>query len=173
MSAFLDAVIHADDENLTDQSEFTSDGDNFEDDDDASDEEVANSTEPRKPRRAEIDPETMSEEDRESMRQRVIAQVEFYFGDAHYPKDQLMIDHAKLDAEGYIDIQVVMTFKKMRRLTQFAKFAAEALRGSEVVGVNEEGSKLRRKQPVRRPSSSTYFIDASFLCRCPKTWRMD
>jgi hypothetical protein len=145
MSSLLD-LVEAD---FSDISDVLSDGDNFErDDDDASEDEQKDPSEPRRPRRAEIDPFTMSEEDREALRLRVIAQVEFYFGDHHYPNDQFLLEKAKEDPEGFVDIKYIMPFKKMRRLTMFPAFVAHCLRGSSSVGVNEPGNKLRRIAPV-------------------------
>ena len=152
MSSLLD-LVEAD--LNSEMSEVASDGDNFEnDDDDISDEEGKNPSEPRKPRRAEIDPQTMTEEEREQLRVRVIAQVEFYFGDHHYPNDQFLLDKAKEDPEGFLDIKYIMPFKKMRRLTTFPAFVAQCMRGSAAVGVNEAGNKLRRIAPVRSPAVS-------------------
>jgi hypothetical protein len=105
---------------------------------------------PRRPRRAEIDPVTMTEEDRLVLKERVIKQVDFYFGDTHYPKDQFMLKHARADPAGFIDLAVVMAFKKMRRLTQFPSFVASCLVDSSIVLVSEDGTKLRRKAPVPR-----------------------
>jgi hypothetical protein len=76
--------------------------------------------------------------------------VDFYFGDTHYPKDQFMLKQARADPAGFIDLSVVMAFKKMRRLTQFPAFVATCLAESTVVLVSEDGTKLRRKAPVPR-----------------------
>ena len=118
---------------------------------------------PRRPRRAEIDPATMSDEERAQLQARVqaqvrrgplprgaviAAQVEFYFGDPHYPKDAYMLQQAGKHAEGFIPINVVMSFKKMRRLTQFTEFIAATMQGSKVVQVSADGLMLRRVAPL-------------------------
>ena len=132
-----------------------------------SDEEAgddASSSAPRKPRRAEIDPATMSEDDREQLRVRVLAQVsdacvqchgvvtivqvEFYFGDPHYPKDAFMLEQAGRHLQGYIPVTVVMSFKKMRRMTQYPAFIASTMRASTVVEVSDDGLALRRRAPL-------------------------
>jgi hypothetical protein len=147
MSSLLD-LVEAD---FSDQGDLISDGDTVEEDDDISDEEDDTNkdpNEPRKPRRAEIDPDTMTPEEQELMRQRVITQVEFYFGDQHYPNDLFLLEKAKLDPESYIDLKFIMAFKKMRRLTAFPAFVTRCLQGSTVVGVSADGERLRRLQPV-------------------------
>jgi hypothetical protein len=181
MSSLLD-LVEAD--LNSEMSEVASDGDNFEnDDDEISDEEGKNPSEPRKPRRAEIDPQTMTEEEREQLRARVIAQVEFYFGDHHYPNDQFLLDKAKEDPEGFLDIKYIMPFKKMRRLTTFPAFVAQCMRGSAAVGVNEAGNKLRRIAPVWSPALScpagsglssphAHVVSAHLPCRFRRTSRM-
>jgi hypothetical protein len=124
------------------------DDDEEDDDDFESGDEANSSDEPRRQRRAEIDPNTMDAETRDALKLRILNQVEFYFGDAHYPKDRFMRELASSNEHGYIDVAAVMKFKKMRRLTNFAWFVIEALQGSQLVSVNDDKSMVRRVTPL-------------------------
>ena len=49
---------------------------------------------------------------------------------------------------GFIDLSVIMGFKKMRRLTQFVDFVSQTLRQSSVVEVDVNGKRARRVAPI-------------------------
>ncbi|XP_061921931.1 la-related protein 7-like [Entelurus aequoreus] len=75
-------------------------------------------------------------------------QVEFWFGDANLSKDRFLkklIDEAE---DGYVDICVLASFNRMKKLTSDTKLIARALKNSSVVQVNLEGNKVRRQQPI-------------------------
>ena len=110
--------------------------------------ESSTTTSSRRPRRAEIDPSTMSEAEREDLSGRILRQVEFYFGDAHYPKDHILRALAGGDPDGFVDIMIVMSFKKMRRLCNFIEFVAFALLGSSIVTVDSSKRRVKRTHPV-------------------------
>lgn len=155
--SLLDPILMAGDSDPYTDSECASDGDPYESDspeEATSDEEEADgeggddAAHPKKARRAEINPEIMSDQERDALRARVVAQVEFYFGDAHYPNDKLMLQYAQADPKGFIDLSVIMGFKKMRRLTQFVDFVSQTLLQLSVVEVDVNGKRARRVAPI-------------------------
>ncbi|XP_076829028.1 la-related protein 7 [Brachyhypopomus gauderio] len=74
-------------------------------------------------------------------------QVEFWFGDVNLQKDRFLKKVITKSRDGYVDISVLMTFNRMKQLTTDVKLIARALKNSEVVEVNLEGTQIRRKHP--------------------------
>ncbi|KAF4089272.1 hypothetical protein AMELA_G00064910 [Ameiurus melas] len=73
-------------------------------------------------------------------------QVEFWFGDVNLHKDRYLKNVIMQSRDGYVDISLLTTFNRMKKLTTDSKLIARALRNSEVVEVNLEGTQIRRKQ---------------------------
>ncbi|XP_063043564.1 la-related protein 7 isoform X2 [Engraulis encrasicolus] len=75
-------------------------------------------------------------------------QVEFWFGDANLHKDRFLKQQISESRDGYIDISVLTTFNKMKKLTTDVKLIARALKNSSMVEVNLEGTCIRRRRPL-------------------------
>ncbi|XP_030193725.1 la-related protein 7 isoform X1 [Gadus morhua] len=102
------------------------------------------------------DPEGKTKESEKKKRPRVKQlladikkQVEFWFGDVNLGKDRFIKQLITDSADGYVDISVLTTFNRMKKLTMDTKLIARALKNSTIVEVNLEGNKLRRQQPIR------------------------
>ncbi|CAL8385376.1 unnamed protein product [Arctogadus glacialis] len=76
-------------------------------------------------------------------------QVDFWFGDVNLGKDRFIKQLITDSADGYVDISVLTTFNRMKKLTMDTKLIARALKNSTIVEVNLEGNKLRRQHPIR------------------------
>ncbi|CAL8241809.1 unnamed protein product [Merluccius merluccius] len=101
------------------------------------------------------DPDGKSKESEKKKRSRVKQlladikkQVDFWFGDVNISKDRFIKQLISDSGDGYVDISVLTTFNRMKRLTTDTKLIARALRNSSVVEVNLEGNKLRRLHPI-------------------------
>ncbi|KAL4641555.1 la-related protein 7 [Arapaima gigas] len=75
-------------------------------------------------------------------------QVEFWFGDVNMHKDRFLRNLVEQSRDGYIDISVLTTFNRMKKITTDVKLIARALKNSSVVEVNLEGTKIRRQHPL-------------------------
>ncbi|KAG7496291.1 la-related protein 7 [Solea senegalensis] len=75
-------------------------------------------------------------------------QVEFWFGDVNLHKDRFLRKLMDEADDGYVDISVLTSFNRMKKLTTDTKLIARALKNSSVVEVNLEGTKVRRQFPV-------------------------
>ncbi|XP_018546199.1 la-related protein 7 [Lates calcarifer] len=75
-------------------------------------------------------------------------QVEFWFGDVNLHKDRFLRKLIDESDDGYVDISVLASFNRMKKLTTDTKLIARALKNSSVVEVNLEGNKVRRQLPV-------------------------
>ena len=75
-------------------------------------------------------------------------QVEFYFSDVNILKDAFLLKHVKRNKQGFVSLKLVTSFRKLKSLTKDYRVVAHCLVDSEFVEVNEEGTKVRRKQPL-------------------------
>uniref|UniRef100_A0A224YS78 La-related protein 7 n=1 Tax=Rhipicephalus zambeziensis TaxID=60191 RepID=A0A224YS78_9ACAR len=71
-------------------------------------------------------------------------QMEFYFSDANLRKDRYMNDLVMRDEEGYVDLEVFLTFHKIRALTSNVKDIAGAIATSKLLRMDEEHKRVQR-----------------------------
>ncbi|XP_078262564.1 la-related protein 7 isoform X2 [Rhinoraja longicauda] len=72
-------------------------------------------------------------------------QVEFWFGDVNLHKDRFLQEQIQKSRDGYVDISVLTVFNKMKKLTTDVKLIARALKKSDVIELNVEATKIRRR----------------------------
>jgi len=112
----------------------------------------------------------------QSPQERILRQVEFYFGDANLPKDKFLLKQIAQDNEdGYVDLSVVAAFKKMKKFlkeheSEAACIAAIAfaLQTSEVVELSPEFLRIRRIHPLPQAddSASRTVVAEAFTDTC-------
>ncbi|XP_072542949.1 la-related protein 7 [Salminus brasiliensis] len=73
-------------------------------------------------------------------------QVEFWFDDVNLHKDKFLKNVITQSRDGYVDISLLTSFNRMKKLTTDVKLIARALKNSSVVEVNLEGTQIRRKK---------------------------
>ncbi|XP_066488708.1 la-related protein 7 [Tiliqua scincoides] len=78
----------------------------------------------------------------------VAKQVDFWFGDVNLHKDRFLREQIEKTRDGYVDISLLVSFNKMKRLTTDRKLIARAVKGSSIVELDLEGTKIRRRQPL-------------------------
>lgn len=78
--------------------------------------------------------------------QKIIQQVEYYFGDANLNRDKFLLETIGKDEEGWVPISVLLTFKRLAALSTDSNVIADALMKSDngLVEVSEDKSKIRR-----------------------------
>lgn len=85
------------------------------------------------------------------MEDQIRKQVEFYFSDSNYPKDKFLRAQAAQNEEGYIPLDVLSTFQRLKKLTTEKTVIAEALKKSpenQSYELNPEGTMVKRKKPL-------------------------
>jgi len=92
----------------------------------------------------EEDPAEITEE----LREKIVTQAEYYFSDENLKKDGFLLKHVKRNKEGYVNLKLLASFKKMRSLSRDYRVIGEALKDSKQLVVNETGLKLRRVTPL-------------------------
>ncbi|XP_016048634.1 la-related protein 7 [Erinaceus europaeus] len=78
----------------------------------------------------------------------IAKQVDFWFGDANLHKDKFLREQIEKSRDGYVDISLLISFNKMKKLTTDGKLIARALKSSAVVELDLEGTRIRRKKPL-------------------------
>ncbi|XP_041366404.1 la-related protein 6-like [Gigantopelta aegis] len=84
----------------------------------------------------------------DELRDKIIKQVEFYFSDANLLKDAFLLKHVRRNKLGYVSLKLITSFKKLKSMTKDYRVVAYSLRQSECLRVNEEGTKVCRKDPL-------------------------
>ncbi|XP_067117291.1 la-related protein 7 [Osmerus mordax] len=106
-------------------------------------------------KRCSIDPCSKNRENEKKKRSRVKRllsdikkQVEFWFGDVNLHKDRFLKQLIEDSRDGYVDLSVLTTFNRMKKMSTDCKLIARALKNSSLVEVNLEGTKVRRQDPL-------------------------
>ncbi|KAJ6668832.1 hypothetical protein lerEdw1_012318 [Lerista edwardsae] len=93
----------------------------------------------------------------------IAKQVDFWFGDVNLHKDRFLREQIEKTRDGYVDISLLVSFNKMKKLTTDRKLIARAVKSSSVVELDLEGTKIRRRQPLsEQPSdvdSRTVYVE--------------
>ncbi|KAG2228161.1 hypothetical protein INT45_009207 [Circinella minor] len=81
---------------------------------------------------------------------KILKQVEFYFSDSNFPFDKYLYLLSKKNSEGWVPLNIVAGFKKMKMITEDINVVVSALRSnnSDLVELNEEGDQIRRTKPL-------------------------
>ncbi|KAI8378659.1 hypothetical protein EDC96DRAFT_454921 [Choanephora cucurbitarum] len=82
--------------------------------------------------------------------QKICKQVEFYFSDSNLPYDKFLWTLRANAVEGWIPIETIAGFKKMKMITEDFDAVVKALKEheSEIYEIDAEGKNIRRKSEV-------------------------
>ncbi|KAM4808739.1 la-related protein 7 [Rhinophrynus dorsalis] len=78
----------------------------------------------------------------------IAKQVDFWFGDVNLHKDRFLREQIEKSRDGYIDISMLTSFNKMKKLTTDAKLIARAIKNSSIVELNLDCTKIKRLHPL-------------------------
>ncbi|NWR68799.1 LARP7 protein, partial [Centropus unirufus] len=78
----------------------------------------------------------------------IAKQVDFWFSDVNLHKDTFLREQIEKSRDGYVDISLLVSFNKMKKLTTDGKLIARAVKSSSVVELDLEGTRIRRRQPL-------------------------
>ncbi|XP_061096498.1 la-related protein 6b [Conger conger] len=79
---------------------------------------------------------------------RITAQLESYLSNENLTEDAFLLKHVQRNRMGYVSLKLLTSFKKIRELTRDWRATLAAARSSRLLEVNEEGTKVRRTEPV-------------------------
>lgn len=80
----------------------------------------------------------------EELSEKIVSQVEFYLGNDNLAKDAFLLKHVRRNKEGYVNLKLITSFKKVKTLTKDYRVVAEALEKSKELSMNSEKTKVRR-----------------------------
>jgi len=81
---------------------------------------------------------------------RIVKQVEFYFGDSNLPRDKFLLEKTRENEDACLCIELIASFQRIKSLCSDVETVKKALKEgcSETIKVNEEKTMVRRKTPV-------------------------
>ncbi|KAL3280818.1 hypothetical protein HHI36_004049 [Cryptolaemus montrouzieri] len=79
------------------------------------------------------------------LEQKIINQVEYYFGDINLPRDKFLKSQTEAD-DGWVTIEVLLSFNRLSQLSPDPEVIADALKKSDngLIEVSEDKKKVRR-----------------------------
>ncbi|XP_059362988.1 la-related protein 6-like [Carassius carassius] len=80
--------------------------------------------------------------------QKLVAQIEYYLSDENLEHDAFLLKHVRRNKQGFVSVKLLTSFKKVKHLTRDWRTTAYALRHSELLELNDEGRKVRRRTTV-------------------------
>merc|ERR1712008_347476 len=72
-----------------------------------------------------------------TLRKAVRRQVEYYFGEKNWRTDEHIRENT--DTSGFVHLDIIMKFERLRALTEDVSFVRGCLEGSDIVEVSESG----------------------------------
>lgn len=84
----------------------------------------------------------------EELSENIVSQVEFYLSDDNLAKDAFLLKHVRRNKEGFVNLKLITSFKKVKTLTKDYRVVAEALEMSTELSLNSEKTKVRRNAPL-------------------------
>lgn len=80
------------------------------------------------------------------LEEKIIRQIEYYFGDRNMPRDKFLQQAANSGQDGYVPIATLLTFNRLKALSSNEQLIAAAVKksGSSIVQLNDEGTGIRR-----------------------------
>lgn len=94
----------------------------------------------------------------ESVDDKVVRQLEYYFGNINLPRDKFLQDTMKVD-DGWVPIKTLLTFNRLASITTDVDVISNAVKasGSEIISVSEDGQKIRRNTGNPLPENSLEY----------------
>eukprot|EP01038_Epipyxis_sp_PR26KG_P016694 gene16694-22834_t len=93
-----------------------------------------------------------SDVDTEILKSKIKSQVEFYFSDSNFRKDTFLKAAVASDPEGFVKLDVLLTFNKLKTLTTDKSLIEESLKDSSIVVC--EGEKVKKLSPLSEIDTS-------------------
>jgi len=79
---------------------------------------------------------------------KIVSQVENMFSDDHLAKDGFLLKHVRRRSDGFVSLKLVAGLRKVKQISREFPVVLTALKKSDRLEVNPEGTKIRRKEPL-------------------------
>ncbi|CAJ0920643.1 unnamed protein product, partial [Mesorhabditis belari] len=92
------------------------------------------------------------------MADKVIEQLEYYFGNINLPRDKFLQEKLKED-DGWVTLETMLKFNRLASITTDTNVIADAVKNanSDIVTINEDGTKIRRNDSNPLPENSLEY----------------
>lgn len=104
----------------------------------------------------------------DELREKIIVQAEYYFSDENLSRDGFLLKHVKRNKEGFVNLKLLASFKKVRLLSNDYRVIGEALKTSTKLIVNETGLKIRRVNPLPQELLDQARVKILVVSRMPE-----
>ncbi|KAM9998924.1 hypothetical protein ACTFIZ_002490 [Dictyostelium cf. discoideum] len=78
----------------------------------------------------------------------ILKQVEYYFSDSNFPRDNFLKTEASKNVDNYISIDIIASFNRMKTISTDLQLITDALKKSTRLQVSEDGKMVRRLDPL-------------------------
>ncbi|CAH9141498.1 unnamed protein product [Cuscuta epithymum] len=100
----------------------------------------------------------------DDLRLNIIKQVEYYFSDANLLTDKFLLKYVTNNEEGFVPLNVIASFKRMKKLTKEIPLIVTALKESSLLVVSSDEKAVKRLNPlpytgVRDPQLCTVLVE--------------
>lgn len=79
-------------------------------------------------------------------------QLEYYFSDSNLPRDKFLRAKTEENEQGFVDISVLLTFKRLQALGATLTSVAAAVTDSTLLALNDDLTRVRRTTPLPQVS---------------------
>ena len=93
-----------------------------------------------------VQPESSA--DSVQLRERIVKQVEWYFSDENLVRDSFLMKHINRNKKGFVSLKLVASLRKVKAITKEWKVVQTEIKHSQLLELNEDGTKIRRVSPV-------------------------
>lgn len=102
-----------------------------------------------------VDDEKQDLGPRNALEQKIIRQIEYYFGDTNLPRDKFLQDEMKIE-DGWVSLATMTKFNRLKQLTTNHKIIATALRKSDsgLVQISKDSVFIRRNPEMPIPENT-------------------
>ncbi|XP_071766789.2 la-related protein 6b [Centroberyx gerrardi] len=83
-----------------------------------------------------------------SLHLKIATQLEHLLSDCNLAEDGFLLKHMQKNKLGYVSLKLLTSFKKIKVLTRDWRVTLAGARCSKLLEVNEEGTKVRRREPL-------------------------
>lgn len=90
----------------------------------------------------------------------VLRQLEYYFSDSNLPRDKFLRAKTEENPDGYVQISVLLSFKRLQALNATPAHIAAAASNSTLLAVDPESTRVRRVKPL--PATPLFNTRAVF-----------
>ena len=80
--------------------------------------------------------------------QRVSELVEYYLSDENLVQDMFLLKHVTKHKEGFVSLKLLANYKKLKRVRKDWTVLVDALKNSPNLEINQEGTKVRRRNKL-------------------------